>query len=71
MPICVFIEPQEGAAWPELLTFAQASDRLGFDGFFRSDHYLPPDGVMRGTPASTTRCRMPRGSSGRMASTSR
>jgi F420-dependent oxidoreductase-like protein len=51
MQICVFVEPQDGASWPELLAFAQASERLGFDGFFRSDHYLTPNGVLRGTPA--------------------
>ncbi len=53
MQVCVFVEPQDGASWPELLAFAQASDRLGFDGFFRSDHYLGPDGAMRGAPAVT------------------
>jgi F420-dependent oxidoreductase-like protein len=51
MQICVFVEPQDGASWPELLAFAQASERLGFHGFFRSDHYLTPDGVLRGTPS--------------------
>ncbi len=41
---CVFTEPQEGADYEELLRFAQATERLGFHGFFRSDHYLAMDG---------------------------
>src|SRR5687768_3141887 len=40
MEYCVFTEPQQGAGYDDQLTFAQAAERLGFDGFFRSDHYL-------------------------------
>jgi F420-dependent oxidoreductase-like protein len=40
MEFCVFTEPQQGADYDELLAFAQAAERLGYDGFFRSDHYL-------------------------------
>jgi len=36
----VFTEPQEGASYEDLLAVAQATEALGFDGFFRSDHYL-------------------------------
>ncbi|HEY6800743.1 MAG TPA: LLM class F420-dependent oxidoreductase, partial [Agromyces sp.] len=36
----VFTEPQQGASYDHQLAFAQAAERLGFDGFFRSDHYL-------------------------------
>lgn len=32
-------EPQEGATYDDLLAVATESERLGFDAFFRSDHY--------------------------------
>jgi F420-dependent oxidoreductase-like protein len=37
-------EPQQGATYDDLLAFAQHAERLGFGGFFRSDHYLAMDG---------------------------
>lgn len=40
MELRIFTEPQQGASYETLLTVAQAAERLGFDGFFRSDHYL-------------------------------
>lgn len=40
MQYCIFTEPQQGASYDDQLAFAQAAERLGFDGFFRSDHYL-------------------------------
>ena len=40
MEYCIFTEPQQGASYDDQLAFAQAAERLGFDGFFRSDHYL-------------------------------
>jgi len=40
MDLRIFTEPQQGASYDELLTLAQATERLGFDAFFRSDHYL-------------------------------
>ncbi|MGN8553943.1 UNVERIFIED_CONTAM: LLM class F420-dependent oxidoreductase [Microbacterium sp. SLM126] len=40
MEYCVFTEPQQGASYDDQLTFAQAAEHVGFDGFFRSDHYL-------------------------------
>ncbi|WP_460775917.1 LLM class F420-dependent oxidoreductase [Microbacterium sp. GXF7504] len=40
MEYCVFTEPQQGFSYQEQLDFAQTAERLGFDGFFRSDHYL-------------------------------
>ncbi|WP_194396461.1 LLM class F420-dependent oxidoreductase [Microbacterium atlanticum] len=40
MEYCVFTEPQQGASYDDQLAFAQTAERLGFDGFFRSDHYL-------------------------------
>jgi F420-dependent oxidoreductase-like protein len=48
---CIFVEPQEGLRWDQLLTVARETERLGFDGFFRSDHYIPPDRELRGAPA--------------------
>ncbi len=40
MEVCIFTEPQQGASYAEQLVQASAAERLGFDGWFRSDHYL-------------------------------
>jgi len=40
MEVCIFTEPQQGASYGHQLAQAQATERLGFDGWFRSDHYL-------------------------------
>lgn len=40
MEYCLFTEPQQGASYDDQLAFAQTGERLGFDGYFRSDHYL-------------------------------
>jgi F420-dependent oxidoreductase-like protein len=40
MRLRVFTEPQQGASYDELLAVARLSEELGFDAFFRSDHYL-------------------------------
>ncbi|MEV6932406.1 LLM class F420-dependent oxidoreductase [Dactylosporangium sp. NPDC051485] len=40
MRLCVFTEPQLGATYEDQLAIAQRAERLGFDGFFRSDHYV-------------------------------
>ncbi len=40
MDLRIFTEPQQGATYDDILAVAQATERLGFDGFFRSDHYL-------------------------------
>jgi F420-dependent oxidoreductase-like protein len=40
MELRVFTEPQQGATYEDLLRVAQATEALGFDAFFRSDHYL-------------------------------
>jgi len=34
----IFTEPQQGATYDDLLRVARASEDLGFDAFFRSDH---------------------------------
>ena len=56
MEYCVFTEPQMGATYGDQLAFAQTAERLGFDGFFRSDHYLSGlgDGLPGPTDAWTT-----------------
>lgn len=36
----VFTEPQQGASYDDLLAVAREAERLGFDAFFRSDHFL-------------------------------
>ncbi len=36
----IFTEPQQGASYDALLAVAQEAERLGFDAFFRSDHYM-------------------------------
>lgn len=43
MDLRVFTEPQQGASYADLLRVAKAAEDLGFDGFFRSDHYLAMD----------------------------
>ena len=40
MRLRIFVEPQQGADYPTLLAVARAAENLGFDAFFRSDHYL-------------------------------
>lgn len=38
MDLRVFIEPQQGASYDDQLRVAKATEDLGFDAFFRSDH---------------------------------
>ncbi|MCT9075964.1 LLM class F420-dependent oxidoreductase [Streptomyces fulvoviolaceus] len=40
MDLRIFTEPQQGATYDTLLSVAKATEDLGFDAFFRSDHYL-------------------------------
>ncbi|MEQ6899093.1 TIGR03560 family F420-dependent LLM class oxidoreductase [Microbacterium sp. KR10-403] len=40
MEFCVFTEPQQGFSYDEQRTHAQTAEKLGFDGWFRSDHYM-------------------------------
>ena len=44
MQLRVFIEPQQGASYDQQLRMAQAVEESGFDGFFRSDHFLTMGG---------------------------
>src|SRR6185437_1479874 len=40
MKLRIFTEPQQGADYQTLLRVAKATEELGFDAFFRSDHFL-------------------------------
>ena len=40
----IFTEPQQGATYDTLLAVARKAEELGFDAFFRSDHYINFDG---------------------------
>jgi F420-dependent oxidoreductase-like protein len=44
MLLRIFVEPQQGASYDQLLRVAQRAEALGFDAFFRSDHFLTMGG---------------------------
>jgi F420-dependent oxidoreductase-like protein len=44
-------EPQQGATYDDLVAFARRVEKLGFGGYFRSDHYLAMD--VDGLPGPT------------------
>src|SRR6266545_3515825 len=44
MRLCAMIEGQEGVSWGEWTALADACERAGLDGLFRSDHYLSVTG---------------------------
>ena len=52
MRLRIFTEPQQGASYATLRRVATASEELGFDAFFRSDHYLKM-GSVSGQPGPT------------------
>jgi F420-dependent oxidoreductase-like protein len=52
MRLRIFTEPQQGASYNTLLRVAKATEQLGFDAFFRSDHYLKM-GDVSGLPGPT------------------
>lgn len=52
MDLRIFTEPQQGASYDTLLSVAKATEDLGFDGFFRSDHFLRMGGA-DGLPGPT------------------
>ena len=52
MELRIFTEPQQGASYEDILAVAQASERAGFAGFYRSDHYLKM-GSVDGYPGPT------------------
>lgn len=49
--VTITSEPQQGATYDDLVTFAAHVEQLGFAGFFRSDHYLAMD--VEGLPGPT------------------
>ncbi len=44
MKLRIFVEPQQGATYDQLLAVAQKAEATGFDAFFRSDHFLTMGG---------------------------
>jgi F420-dependent oxidoreductase-like protein len=44
MRLRIFTEHKQGAHYSELAALARLSEELGFDAFFRSDHYMAFDG---------------------------
>jgi F420-dependent oxidoreductase-like protein len=52
MRLRIFTEPQQGADYATVLRVAKAAEDLGFDAFFRSDHYLKM-GNVSGLPGPT------------------
>lgn len=52
MKLRIMTEPQQGADYETLRTVALATEELGFDAFFRSDHYLKL-GDVPGLPGPT------------------
>src|SRR5215470_7586340 len=52
MRLRIFTEPQQGASYATLRRVATAAEDLGFDAFFRSDHYLKM-GNVSGQPGPT------------------
>ncbi|MDF3290043.1 LLM class F420-dependent oxidoreductase [Streptomyces silvisoli] len=52
MDLRIFTEPQQGASYDTLLSVAKATEELGYDAFFRSDHYLRM-GAVDGLPGPT------------------
>src|SRR5258708_3186018 len=52
MQLRIFTEPQQGADYFTLLRVAKASEELGLEGFFRSEHYVKM-GPVSGLPGPT------------------
>ena len=44
MRLVIFTEPQQGAGYDDLRRVAQLAEQTGYDGFFRSDHYVAMGG---------------------------
>jgi F420-dependent oxidoreductase-like protein len=44
MRLCIFTEPQMGASYADQLAAARRTEDCGFEGYFRSDHYLTMGG---------------------------
>jgi F420-dependent oxidoreductase-like protein len=50
MRLVIFTEPQQGASYDDLLKVAQTAEAAGYDGFFRSDHFVTMGGDGRPGP---------------------
>lgn len=50
-PLRIMTEPQQGASYEDLLAVAREAETLGFEGFFRSDHYARIGGDPAGPEA--------------------
>ena len=44
MRVCLMIEGQEDVTWEQWQAIAAAAEDGGFDGLFRSDHYMSVEG---------------------------
>ncbi|MFD6095627.1 LLM class F420-dependent oxidoreductase [Nocardiopsis flavescens] len=53
MRLRIFLEPQQGATYEDQLAVAKATEELGFDALFRSDHYLHMGDGVSGLPGPT------------------
>jgi len=53
MDFRLFLEPQNGATFDDQLRAAQTAEAAGFDGLFRSDHFLSMDQRHGGLPGPT------------------
>lgn len=53
MDLRIMTEPQQGASYDTQLTLAKAAEELGYDGYFRSDHYLTMADDDAGLPGPT------------------
>jgi F420-dependent oxidoreductase-like protein len=69
MRVCLMIEGQEDVTWEQWLAIARACEENGFEGLFRSDHYLSVMGrpergsldawtTLAGLAAATSRIRL-------------
>jgi F420-dependent oxidoreductase-like protein len=50
MRLVIFTEPQQGASYDDLRRVAQTAEAAGYDGFFRSDHFVAMGGEGRPGP---------------------
>ncbi len=44
MEVSIMIEGQQGLSWPRWQRLVRAAEDLGFDGIYRSDHFVDPQG---------------------------
>ena len=50
MRFALMIEPQQGLAYDEQVAVVQRAEQVGFESFFRSDHYQSFPGPAGGHP---------------------